>query len=142
MAMAAIGISTFPPSKTLTVSNQSNDYSRRISKHFFRTSKWSSLSSSSSSSHVYGDKLSMRAGFWCRTKTAHASRMPVLVSPKAVSDSHNSLTCLDPDASRVSTLIQRVWFCMDSGFWNGSGSGPAHGLVYLDLIWVWIRDPS
>ncbi|KAJ8620259.1 hypothetical protein MRB53_028788 [Persea americana] len=99
MAMAAIGISTFPPSKTLTVSNQSNNNSRRISKHFFRSSKRRSLSSSSSS-HVYGEKLSMRADFSCRTKTAHASRMPVLVSPKAVSDSHNSLTCLDPDASR------------------------------------------
>lgn len=29
-------------------------------------------------------------------------RNPMIVSPKAVSDSQNSQTCLDPDASRVS----------------------------------------
>lgn len=63
----------------------------------------------------------MRADFSCRTKTAHASRMPVLVSPKAVSDSHNSLTCLDPDASRVSTdtetlVLHGFWFLERFGY--------------------------
>lgn len=36
-----------------------------------------------------------------RTGGEMERRSPVIVSPKAVSDSQNSQTCLDPDASRV-----------------------------------------
>ncbi|ESQ37042.1 hypothetical protein EUTSA_v10002570mg [Eutrema salsugineum] len=45
--------------------------------------------SSSSSSSSYSSNVNRRA-----------SRTPSIVSPKAVSDSQNSQTCLDPDASR------------------------------------------
>lgn len=34
-------------------------------------------------------------------------RSPIVVSPKAVSDSRSSQTCLDPDASRVSVTSFR-----------------------------------
>lgn len=36
-------------------------------------------------------------------------RTPVVVCPKAVSDSRSSQTCLDPDASRVSVDIRRSY---------------------------------
>ncbi|KAL2496646.1 Glucose-1-phosphate adenylyltransferase small subunit [Forsythia ovata] len=35
-----------------------------------------------------------------RSKTEFVNRSPLIVSPKAVSDSQNSQTCLDPDASQ------------------------------------------
>lgn len=58
------------------------------------------------SSHLSGDKLMplpprrLRSG----GKSSEVRTAPFIVSPKAVSDSQNSQTCLDPDASRVSTL--------------------------------------
>ncbi|KAJ8629649.1 hypothetical protein MRB53_022972 [Persea americana] len=100
---AAIGVSSYPCSKTLTASNPKSNQSRRITTPFLRSSN--GRLSSSSSSILYGDKLHMRAVFGKRKQTAFGSRTPVSVSPKAVSDSRNSQTCLDPDASRVSTAL-------------------------------------
>ncbi|RVW46195.1 Glucose-1-phosphate adenylyltransferase small subunit, chloroplastic [Vitis vinifera] len=47
------------------------------------------------SSRISGNKIT-----WKASLGSHR-RAPVIVSPKAVSDSRNSQTCLDPDASRV-----------------------------------------
>lgn len=122
---AAIGVSSYPCSKTLTGSNPKSNQSRRIATPFLRSSN--ERLSSSSSSNLYGDKLHTRAVFGKDTKTAFGSRTPVLVSPKAVSDSQNSQTCLDPDASRVSTalvssFLQWIWFGLcDFKFWSGFG---------------------
>ncbi|XP_050204983.1 glucose-1-phosphate adenylyltransferase small subunit 2, chloroplastic [Mercurialis annua] len=49
-----------------------------------------------SSSNLSGEKISGNA-FSCSTRR---QRAPMIASPKAVSDSKNSQTCLDPDASR------------------------------------------
>ena len=52
------------------------------------------------SSALSGDKFDTRI-----MRSSNTSRRTsVVVSPKAVSDSKNSQTCLDPDASTVSTL--------------------------------------
>ncbi|XP_077237505.1 ADP glucose pyrophosphorylase 1 isoform X2 [Tasmannia lanceolata] len=95
MATANLGVSRLPSSKTLTSSNPSN-LSRKSTSTFLRSSN---QSLSSSSSHLSGDKIPSRAVF-NRRKNASNGRSPVLISPKAVSDSQNSQTCLDPDASR------------------------------------------
>ncbi|XP_073001524.1 glucose-1-phosphate adenylyltransferase small subunit, chloroplastic/amyloplastic [Typha latifolia] len=50
----------------------------------------------SSSSHVAGERLLFSAAALGRRRRS----APVVVSPKAVSDSRSSQTCLDPDASR------------------------------------------
>ncbi|XP_072963505.1 glucose-1-phosphate adenylyltransferase small subunit, chloroplastic/amyloplastic [Typha angustifolia] len=50
----------------------------------------------SSSSHVAGERLLFSAAALGRGRRS----APVVVSPKAVSDSRSSQTCLDPDASR------------------------------------------
>ncbi|WMV60364.1 hypothetical protein MTR67_053749 [Solanum verrucosum] len=56
------------------------------------------------SSHLSGDKLisskSLRSRRFISSKKAYHSRAAIIVSPKAVSDSSNSQTCLDPEASR------------------------------------------
>lgn len=52
-----------------------------------------------SSSALTGEKIRSRAVVSDRKFRGSSSR---IVSPKAVSDSSNSQTCLDPDASRVS----------------------------------------
>ncbi|KAF3671608.1 Glucose-1-phosphate adenylyltransferase small subunit, chloroplastic [Capsicum annuum] len=56
------------------------------------------------SSHLSGDKLispaSLRSRRCSSGVNSYRSRTPVIVSPKAVSDSTNAQTCLDPDASR------------------------------------------
>ncbi|KAM3320685.1 glucose-1-phosphate adenylyltransferase small subunit, chloroplastic/amyloplastic-like [Capsicum chacoense] len=56
------------------------------------------------SSHLSGDKLispaSLRSTRCSSGVSSYRSRTPVIVSPKAVSDSTNAQTCLDPDASR------------------------------------------
>ncbi|XXG72397.1 hypothetical protein AAC387_Pa07g1503 [Persea americana] len=96
---AAIGVSSYPCSKTLTASNPKSNQSRRIATPFLRSSN--GRLSSSSSSILYGDKLHTRAVFRKQTQTAFGSRTPVTVSPKAVSDSQNSQTCPDPDASKL-----------------------------------------
>lgn len=51
-----------------------------------------------SASQLSGDKISTDSV----SVAPRRVRNPVIVSPKAVSDSQNSQTCLDPDASRVS----------------------------------------
>ena len=48
------------------------------------------------SSTISGEKITSKAS------SGSHRRAPVIVSPKAVSDSRNGQTCLDPDASRVS----------------------------------------
>ncbi|KAJ0051389.1 hypothetical protein Pint_01790 [Pistacia integerrima] len=52
-----------------------------------------------SSSHLAGEKLCSQAVVGDRRSPAN-DRRPIVVSPKAVSDSRNSQTCLDPEASR------------------------------------------
>ncbi|XP_049403564.1 glucose-1-phosphate adenylyltransferase small subunit, chloroplastic/amyloplastic-like isoform X3 [Solanum stenotomum] len=56
------------------------------------------------SSHLSGGKLisskSLRSRRFISSKNAYHSRAAIIVSPKAVSDSSNSQTCLDPEASR------------------------------------------
>lgn len=54
-----------------------------------------------SASALSGDKVVSKTV----TSSRHIERTPLIVSPKAVSDSQNSQTCLDPDASRVSVLL-------------------------------------
>ncbi|CAL5406135.1 unnamed protein product [Camellia sinensis] len=52
------------------------------------------------SSHLSGDKISPKsASPRRRSEASSGDRTPFIVSPKAVSDSQNSQTCLDPDAS-------------------------------------------
>ncbi|KAH0736741.1 hypothetical protein KY285_012448 [Solanum tuberosum] len=56
------------------------------------------------SSHLSSGKLispkSLRSRRFISNKNAYHSRAAIIVSPKAVSDSSNSQTCLDPEASR------------------------------------------
>ncbi|CAK9160258.1 unnamed protein product [Ilex paraguariensis] len=60
-----------------------------------------SRSLSFASSNLSGDKLISSVFFQRRCSVAHSDgRVPFIVSPKAVSDSRNSQTCLDPEASR------------------------------------------
>lgn len=62
---------------------------------------------SSASSIFSGERLSAPAVAVRR----RGSRVPVVVRPRAVSDSQSSQTCLDPDASRVSFFSRFViWF--------------------------------
>lgn len=68
------------------------------------TRKAAVRSLSFSSSCLSGDNVLLRAVSG-RRGTANGDRRPMIVSPKAVSDSKNSQTCLDPDASRVSFSI-------------------------------------
>ncbi|XP_047321485.1 glucose-1-phosphate adenylyltransferase small subunit 2, chloroplastic-like [Impatiens glandulifera] len=54
------------------------------------------------SSNLSGDKISSKSANLRRRSDATAScqRTPIVVSPKAVSDTKNSQTCLDPEASK------------------------------------------
>lgn len=92
--MAAIGVMRPPSSSSLSSSSSSN-LSRRTA---FRSLSFSS------SSNLSGEKVCSTA-FSVRRDTGRNERTPIIVSPKAVSDSRNSQTCLDPDASRVSFLL-------------------------------------
>ncbi|OIW16420.1 hypothetical protein TanjilG_19136 [Lupinus angustifolius] len=52
-----------------------------------------------SASNLSGDKIPVCAG---ASRSRYTRTIPPLIlSPKAVSDSQNSQTCLDPDASRI-----------------------------------------
>jgi len=93
-SMAAIGVMRPPSSSSLSSSSSSN-LSRRTA---FRSLSFSS------SSNLSGGKVCSTA-FSVRRDTGRNERTPMIVSPKAVSDSRNSQTCLDPDASRVSFLL-------------------------------------
>lgn len=55
----------------------------------------------SSSVSLSDEKASLRRGS-VFSRGGRVRNNPMIVSPKAVSDSQNSQTCLDPDASRVS----------------------------------------
>ncbi|KAL5076148.1 hypothetical protein RYX36_015132 [Vicia faba] len=81
-SMAAIGVLKVPPSSS---SSSSSSSSKAIARNLSFTS-----------SHLSGDKIFTLSGRTRRT----SGRNPFIVSPKAVSDSKNSQTCLDPDASR------------------------------------------
>ena len=60
-----------------------------------------------SSSSLSGDKFQTISFLNRRNSriSSNARRTPNIVSPKAVSDSKNSQTCLDPEASRVSSFF-------------------------------------
>ncbi|KAF9669670.1 hypothetical protein SADUNF_Sadunf14G0131500 [Salix dunnii] len=88
-SMAAIGVMRPPSSSSLSSSSSSN---------LSRKTAFRSLSFGSSS-NLTGDKVCLTA-FSVRRETGRNERTPMIVSPKAVSDSRNSQTCLDPDASR------------------------------------------
>ncbi|KAH7576584.1 hypothetical protein JRO89_XS01G0113200 [Xanthoceras sorbifolium] len=92
-SMASIGVLKVPPSSLSLSSTSSSlsNQSRRISL------KRLAFSSSSLS----GDKICSEAvAAGGRRSSTSNERRPVTVSPKAVSDSRNSQTCLDPEASR------------------------------------------
>lgn len=71
-------------------------------------------------SELTGHKLPALAASGSRDAASNPS-FPVIVSPKAVSDSRNSQTCLDPDASRVSPRICSL---------------RSHQSLYLCPIWI------
>ncbi|ESR61111.1 hypothetical protein CICLE_v10014741mg [Citrus x clementina] len=86
-SMASIGSLKVPSSpSTAATSSNSNNHSRRsvVKRLAF------------SSSQLSGDKIFSKAV----TGDRRRERRPIVVSPQAVSDSKNSQTCLDPEASR------------------------------------------
>ncbi|RZS25998.1 hypothetical protein BHM03_00059288 [Ensete ventricosum] len=106
--MAAMGIAKLP------LPNNSVHPAHRKSPTPFLAS--SSTPRLSSSFHVSGGNdnillLLRKAAIPSGRRTASGARTPVLVSPKAVSDSRSSQTCLDPDASRgtADAVRQYLW---------------------------------
>lgn len=89
---ASIGALKSSPSSHNCINERRNDSTRAIS----------SRNLSFSSSHLAGDKLMPVSSLRSQGVRFNVRRSPLIVSPKAVSDSQNSQTCLDPDASRVS----------------------------------------
>lgn len=106
--MPAMGIAMIstPGSSALILSN---DADRRSPPTPFLGS--SSSRSLSSFFHVSGcqqmDLLRKAVAGAGRGKECFGGRSPIVVFPKAVSDSRSSQTCLDPDASRVSVTSFR-----------------------------------
>lgn len=95
-SMAAVGALRLPSSSSIPSSSFSHSSSSRGPRTATR-----SLSFANSS--LSGDKISSLDISGRRAASAAPSstdRTPRIVSPKAVSDSKNSQTCLDPDASR------------------------------------------
>lgn len=91
-SMASIGSLKVPSSpSTATKSSSSSNHSRGsvVKRLAF------------SSSQLSGDKIVSKAV----TGDRRRERRPIVVSPQAVSDSKNSQTCLDPEASRVSFFL-------------------------------------
>ncbi|KAI4305578.1 hypothetical protein L6164_028938 [Bauhinia variegata] len=86
-SMAAIGALKVPPSASSSPSSSSNV------SNLNRKAVTRSLSFAGS--QLSGDKITAVS-----VGRGSSGRSPVIVSPKAVSDSKNSQTCLDPDASR------------------------------------------
>lgn len=95
--MAAAGVLRLP----MTASSASSGSSNRT-----RRSNLGSLSFSESL--VSGDKIDFRASGLGSRRGSGGRGPSLIVSPKAVSDSKNSQTCLDPDASRVRILVS-LW---------------------------------
>ncbi|QHN90895.1 glucose-1-phosphate adenylyltransferase small subunit 2, chloroplastic [Arachis hypogaea] len=87
-SMSAIGVLKLPSSSSSSPSASNNAALRKCIPR----------SLSFSSSQLSGDKISSLPAASSRTSTC--TRNPLIVTPKAVSDSQNSQTCLDPDASR------------------------------------------
>lgn len=87
-SMAAMGVLRFSPASE---SPTQKTLAHRISSLSF------------SSSQLSGDKIAAS-----NAVRAASGRAPIVVSPKAVSDSRNSQTCLDPDASRVSLFNRKI----------------------------------
>ncbi|KAK2388407.1 glucose-1-phosphate adenylyltransferase large subunit [Trifolium repens] len=85
-SMASIGVLKVPSSSSSSSSSPSSSSS----------SKAIARNLSFTSSHLCGDKINTITAR--QRKTYGCS--PFIVSPKAVSDSKNSQTCLDPDASK------------------------------------------
>jgi len=82
---------------TTSGSSSSNGGSNRV-----RGSSVRSLSFGASL--ISGDKIDFRGSALGSRRVSGGRAAPLIVSPKAVSDSKNSQTCLDPDASRVGIL--------------------------------------
>ncbi|RZR96882.1 hypothetical protein BHM03_00025955 [Ensete ventricosum] len=141
--MAAMGISRIPPFHNLPLVPP-NGSDRRPPKPFLPSSSIS-LSSSHHVSGEHGKLLLRKAAIAPTRRTALGGRTPVVVSPRAVSDSRSSQTCLDPDASRVSlalrgccdSWISRVFFL--NCFWKRSRCGD--GLFWF-LLQDWATDVS
>ncbi|WJX38767.1 glucose-1-phosphate adenylyltransferase [Trifolium repens] len=87
-SMASIGVLKVPSSSSSSSSSSSPSSSS--------SSKAIARNLSFTSSHLCGDKINTITAR--QRKTYGCS--PFIVSPKAVSDSKNSQTCLDPDASK------------------------------------------
>lgn len=88
-SMAAVGVLRVP---TTTASASGNGGSNRARRTNVRGLSFGA-------SHISGEKIDFRASGLGSQRVGRA--VPLIVSPKAVSDSKNSQTCLDPDASRV-----------------------------------------
>lgn len=102
--MAATGVVNLSPSSTSTTTSSF--------KHVEDVKSLTRLSFAAS--NVAGEKLMSLTGVQLqrrRSETEFDNRSPLIVSPKAVSDSQNSQTCLDPDASRVIDHIHILFFC-------------------------------
>lgn len=96
-SMAAVGVLRLPTTSASS-SSSSNGGSNRARRHSLR-------SLSFGASHISGDKIDFRASALGSRRVSGGRAVPSIVSPKAVSDSKNSQTCLDPDASRVGILV-------------------------------------
>lgn len=71
-----------------------------------------------SSSHLSGDKIGFKAVSGDARREVNGRRT-MIVSPKAVSDSPTSQTCLDPEASRVSfSLTKKTELILKLTFFN------------------------
>ncbi|KAL8136670.1 hypothetical protein V2J09_002671 [Rumex salicifolius] len=90
-AMAAIGAIRVPASLSSS-SSPSNSTGKAKSR---------SAGLAFSTSSLAGDRIQSQQSLIPTRRLSNGCRMPpIVVSPKAVSDSKNSKTCLDPDASR------------------------------------------
>lgn len=111
--MAAMGIAKLPP-----LNNSVHPAHRKSPTPFLASSN----PRLSSSFHVSGGNdnilLLRKAAIASGRRTASGARTPVLVSPKAVSDSRSSQTCLDPDASRVSLRGTHICLTRPQGFFR------------------------
>ncbi|KAG1364289.1 putative Glucose-1-phosphate adenylyltransferase small subunit 1, chloroplastic [Cocos nucifera] len=97
--MGANGISRISLSRILTHSTSPFPSPDRTSNDLPLCLRTSSNRGLSSSFHFSGEAFFSKAVLGLR-RTSAGKRTPVLISPKAVSDSRGSQTCLDPDASR------------------------------------------
>ena len=101
-SMAAVGVLRLPTSSSSS-SSSSNGGSNRARRTSLRRLSFGA-------SQISGDKIDFR-GFGLGSRRVSGGRVaPSIVSPKAVSDSKNSQTCLDPDASRVGILVSLLYY--------------------------------